>query len=554
MTQSAFFDGSGSNYLQAALPSEIQGSMPFWFALKLAPYCEVQRNDDILARHTGPYTAFAAQKTDATQFINLFLSLNQMFMKSQDGGGNTQLASTHCILNEPFFDSVTVEIVSATERRLYFNGVLEAGGTGQTSRSPVLNTGTPILQIGRTWWGHIADVLCGTGTLTSGDRTLHATVGADYSQMSGAAHWWKMDGDGTDSIGSATLSAVGTMVYDSVIPSNITVTRAGLIAQIFKAKGFPNATCTVTSGGSPPVTVTSNLLGVKHLDGTFDGMDTVDNPFPFRMWLYQASTAVSPPHLVTYNGGHENESDIPSFRGDVLIKALVGAGYDVLHMEMPYYDATHTHDTGGKTGIEAQQRLFDRFSATINPGEKFYGPMAIALNTIGSNYSHISGTGLSGGGNFHVTMAAMDPRYNHTIIPQHGTMAYRRDFAGQLFENFSTTIGTKVEDIYPLTAYPNRRFWIISGPNDPTTCAQFGGAGAYLSRTDYKAYAIDPIAALYPNVDVDFLEEPNTGGAGNGYSAHLNSDFLVTTLLSALSMPVIATHVGVCPAIFAGGV
>lgn len=533
----AFFDGSGSNYFQATLPAEMQGSPPFWYALQLSPECETQRNDDILARHTGPYTAFAAQKTDASEYVNLYLNLNQMFTKSQDSGGSTALQSTHCILNFPFFDSVIVQVASATERYLYFNGVLEAGGTGQTSRSPALSSGTPILQIGRQWWGNIANVLCGTGTLTSGDRTLHATRGADYSSMTGATHWWKLDGSGTDSIGSVTLTEIGAMAYNANIPAPVTTTKAGLIAQIFKAKGYPVGVCSVTSGGSPPVTVTVGLASVSHLDASYDGMDANDNPFPARMWLYQAATPVFPRHLVTYHGGHENESDIPGFRGDVLIKALVGAGYDVLQIEMPYYDATHTTAPDGSSGITAQQRCYDRLSSTVNPLEKFYAPAIMALNTIGANYAHISGTGLSGGGNFHVTLAAMEPRYNHTIMPQHGTMSYRRDIAGQLFENFSITIGTKIEDVYPLTAYPNRRFWIISGPNDPTTCAQFGSSGAYLDRVDYKAYALDPIKALYPKVDVDFLEEPSVGGAGDGYSAHLNSDFLVTTLIGALARP-----------------
>ena len=29
--------------------------------------------------------------------------------------------------------------------------------------------------------------------------------------------------------------------------------------------------------------------------------------------------------------------------------------------------------------------------------------------------------------------------------------------------------------------------------------------------------------------------QPNSGGAGNGYAAHLNSDYLITVLLDALS-------------------
>ncbi len=509
---SAYFDGTGNNYLEIACPSELM-SFPFAIAAHISLASDRTESDYSLS-----LCIWSAERTSSggTNGVGTFGDVKKKCPQAArvNNASSAIAISDEATMPYPYWDSVTFEFLSTTDCRVYVNGVLEKQNT--TSVTIDLSTGTPKLRIGRrgfntdAFHGNIANIVCCAGTLSAGDRTLHATFGADYRTMTGAAHWWPLVSNGNDVIGTAHMSAVGTMVYQSTVyPKTIALpTRADYIQQVFKSSSLPSGTVTVTSGGSPPITVTTNLSGVEHLDGSFTGTDTaVGSPYTFRHWHYIPTSKVSPRHLVLVGGGHGFASDIIAAGLDVVIQTLVANGYDVLLSFLPFFDPQDPLYTGG---YHDHNSFWARLSSTVNPLEKFHAPFIMSLNTIAGDYGKISITGLSGHGWLSPHQAALDTRINHAIVPVRGTIADRRYCGtGQDFEQWPEPNGWNAESIYYLAAASNRRLWLVHGPTDPAVGAKAkaGDHGAYLDATDYTSKFLAPISAAYPASDVRFYED-----------------------------------------------
>ena len=516
---SAHFDTS--SYYKVAAPADLK-TFPHWYAL------HVSTSSFLVYGETS--VLFACERTNADNGFVGWLLKKCPNIRTANGSSSSTGVSDRAAMSKPEGDSWTFEFISATDIRVYLNGVLQ--GSSSTNITPDLSAGSPELRFGyrasgatdQGYDGNLQHVVAGTGTLSGADRTLHMTPSADYSQMSGASHWWKFESNGNDFIGSANLTMVGTVTFQAgdLIAARALPTATTYCQQVFKQSSLPSGTCTVTSGGTPPMTPSSNYAGCKHLDGSYVGTDTTEgSPFTFRVWEYDPLVPLSPPRAFLVGGGHQ--SGVLA-RIDVLINALMAAGYYVFHGYMPGWgeadppDVSPSHDT-----------MDVRLSPTVNPLEKFLIQFVMTINTIQGTFTEIYMTGLSGSAWQTPHQMAVDPRIKKGVAIR-GSIAHRYYTAhGQDFEQWPEPNGWKAESIYYAAASPHRLLWFIHGVTDSSVAAKTkaNDTGSYLDATNYTADVLAPVSAAYPRSNVQFFED--VGGDND----HLVTDFAVAKVLLA---------------------
>lgn len=524
MVQTATFAGNTGQYLSVPLPSGM-GTFPYWVSFQSMAGNKMLRNGTNIDPSVpgAPFVPMKWIRTSGTGSVTLNLNYNTIQIVSADGSTVTDTAS-EALMHNPFWDTVIVEFISSTSRKITMGDVVT--WSFSASVTPDFSAGSPEFRIGGNWYGQIANVACGSGSLSAGDRTTLTTFGANYSGVTGITHWWTLDNSLADSVGSATLTNNGAVTFATGAPNTPSaLSKSQLRTQVFKAKGYPAGTCSVASNvGSPTgidTTGWTNLVRVDRYDGSYDGMDTtVDNPLLFGIHKYVTNIPVSPSHAVIVNGGHEASTEAVNFRTNILIKALIDAGYDVFLTWFYGYDPTYAV-SGSETS------MYYRLSSTVNPLEKMFAPTAILLNTISGQYSKISAAGLSGGPSYVGYAACMDSRINHAICGQHGLMAWRREGSNKTFIGYTEALAGIEENMYTLFAKQNRIFRDCHGRDDAIEGETYGiSQGGYRDSTAYTALYLTPAGNANPAAQVAFYLDQ-----GGGVTNHYYSDYFINTVL-----------------------
>jgi len=209
----ASFDGSGDGYLsQSALT--VTKTMPFWVGAWINSLGTV---DDVALQ-----CIWSSERTDTTEG-NLG-NISTLFPMARTTVANSVLVfgSPNHIHPAPYWVHVLWMFSGAALRSMAVNGAVEVTETFNEG-SPNLSSGTPLTRIGLRasgalpFLGSIADVTFGSGNISSPDLALLSTLGADYSTVTGIAHWYPLISDGKDVIGSAHFTETG-MVWGDDYP------------------------------------------------------------------------------------------------------------------------------------------------------------------------------------------------------------------------------------------------------------------------------------------------------------------------------------------------
>lgn len=536
----ATFDGTGGTYFTHAALNATK-TYPFWYGA----WVLLDPNYD----YSTLYGVMGSGGTAGSTYGFIYQSVPHA--QAYDGSATSTADSPQAVVASPYWEHLLFEYRSATDRRIYINGGLNGTQEAQSTTSRVidLSTGSPVTTIGKSpgllqpFLGGIRDVVFGTGTLSGADRTLLATLGENYANVSGGVttNWYPLTSSGVDSVGGTNMTAVGTVVYSSAVAINPRpATRSQVHLQVFKQTAYRSELPTVSTGQTSPVSTSgwTNLADVEFLDVSFTG---TAGAWATRIYHYRPTTPVIPGgHLVFQDGGHEFTTDWSSFGTSAVIQQMVAAGYGVAATMMPGFG---NQDTGYTGSTPDHNAYWSTLTASVNGLERFIGPNVIAMNHLQNRYVKRSIVGLSGGGWRAVHYGAVDDRINHAIISIRGTLPDRRligpsgDFEQRPYPN-----GYKVEEIYRLCAERNRRLVIAAHPTDTTGFAKFdtsgsgGGGGAYLDPVDLDLKFLAPLRAQYPRSDVKFYED-------QGVSAHsYTQDFIDNALMPALRTPLPALH------------
>lgn len=523
----ASFDGTGGTYFsRAAL--DVTKAYPFTVRRS-------QRADKRYAFGTV-YCAWDSERsTGNTNGTRGFLFNHHAYAQADDGTAFSSAIGEEAVIPDPYVEVIVEEFVSATERNVYVEGVLE--GTNATSRAIDLSTGTPLTRIGvrvagtQPFKGEIFDVVFLDGTLADLSAPELETLWAhndDYSSISIAENWFKLDGDGVDAIGTEDMTASGTVSYIARPSSPSQPTRTQAIYEVFKQNTLPSDSPTVVTGQTSPISSITNLADTEFINIAFTGecgaWDTRGYHF--------IPTAGAQDHLVIVDNGHALQSQWEDYGHNALVRQLVADGYGVLVMQMPGFSPEDPLYTGSSVLHDDQ---WAEYTSTENPLERFLGPRAIALNNLAARYSKVSLCGLSGGGWSSVHHGAIDPRVNHATICVRGSIADRRYIGDHDFEQRPKPNGWKVEEFYRLCADTNRRLFLIHHPTDTCCFGQTdnGGKGSYLDATGYDTKFLAPIRSEFPNADVQFCVD--TGDQEHSFTQEAIDDFIFPALEASLS-------------------
>ncbi len=507
---SASFDGTGSNYLSVAALACTK-TFPFWVSAWVRPDKRYAAATDYVIWQTSTGSAWHA--------CRIFSRLANAYTLASATSGIA--LSKSCILPYPYWTQILCKFLSSSDRRIEVNGVEE--GTDATPLTPGLGAATTYIGLG--FLGEIADVVFGAGTLSDPDRALLATPGGNYATVGGVTNWYPLQGNGTDTIGGANMSATGTVVYRAPRPSiRTTPYVTDLCQHVFKQPVLRTERPTISTfatDGRP------NLASGEYLDVAYTGSA---GAWTTRLFHYIPTSPIG--HVLILDGGHQGFSEWPSYRLTNVLAACLAAGINVVIPQMPGFSPedpvypTNDHDAD-----------WADFSDTLNPLEHYLAHVTIAMNNLAPRFPVRSIAGLSGGGWLAAHYAAYDPRLNHASVPTRGAIAGIRNRTESLthFENAPATNGWAEEEFYRMAAAPNRRLWVTQGPTDPDLGAQFGDTGAYLDITDYDALIFAPIRAAFPGADVQVFEDQGSPGV------HEFSDWWIdNVLLPALTTPLLS--------------
>jgi hypothetical protein len=528
----ATFDSSGGTYFTRAALNATK-TYPFWVSARV----RMNRQFDF----GTAYCIYTSERSDGTHGTTGVVQSCVPCAQADDGTSFSSAASQDAVIPDPYWDEVTFEYRSATDRRVYINAVLEA--TNTTSRIIDLSTGTPLTRIGlraaagQAFNGGLCHVKFGTGTLRDEDRNLLRTIGADYSAVaptSGAiTSWYPLLVDGVDVIGGLNMTASGTVAYATAAATDVvSPTRLQAIFEVHKQNTLLSALPTVTAGSTSPISTSgwANLKDVEFLDVSFTG--NVNGTWTTRIYHYLPVGSRN--HVVMLDGGHQVISDWSTYGLDVLIQQLVAQGYGVAVTQLPLEGPTDPGYSGSEQAHDAFWTLYD---STHNPLERWYGPNAIAMNNLAPRYNKRSIVGLSGGACRAAHYAALDPRINHACVPIRGIIADRRAIeTGYDFEQRPKSNGWKTEEFFGLAAEFRRRLWFVNHPTDTCCFGQFADSsgspgGSYIDARDYDTQFLARIRAKHPLADVRFIED-------QGVSAHSFTQWTTdNAILPALALP-----------------
>ena len=380
----ATFDGSGSTYLTRAALDACK-TYPFWVSAL------VQSVRD-RAYETAYCVWCCAKPTMADG------SAGEIYKSTPKGysivGSASSFAdSLEASLTAPYWDNIVWEFRSATDRRVWINGVQE--GISTTSRALDISTGSPTFRIGiessgsNPFSGGISNLIVGTGTLTAADRTLLATIGENYANVAPTAgavtSWYPLAANGTDIIGGFNMTDVGTVVYSSArVAHPKQPTRSAAIYEVHKSTALATNLPTVTPGSTSPISTSgwSNLADVAFLDISYSG--NVAGTWTTRVYHYSPTVPVIPGgHVVFVDGGHEVISEWSAHGLNRLIQTLVEAGYGVAVTQVPLHGPT---DPGYDGSAHLHDGFWSLYDSTHNPIERWLGPTSIALNYLVNLY------------------------------------------------------------------------------------------------------------------------------------------------------------------------
>jgi hypothetical protein len=507
-------DGTGASYLtRAVLPEIAAASFPFW----IGAWVRVGKDyaEDATA-YAKARCVWANERTDETHGFDGIVYKMQALAQSSAAGSFDSAASDSGVIPDPYWEHITWEYRSASDRRVVLNGVQD-GPTNATPLTPDLSTGSPVFRIGirsngnQAFTGLIADVTVGTGTLRDADRALLATPGANYATVAptggSIAHWYPLASNGNDSISGANMSNGGVPTYVATTPSiRATPTPADAIQYWFTQPSLRSETPAVLTGQVSPISAMTNLASCEYLNVSFSGACGV-----WTTRLYHLIPTSSLDHLVIVDGGHEFVARWNGSGTEMVIRALVAAGYAVLIYQMPACSPSDPlYD--GLTINDKHTSQWSALTGSANPMERFIGPLNIALNELAPRYTKRSIVGLSGGAWMAPHLAAVDPRINHAVVACRGTIAPRRRRGQGDFEQMPKATGWVQNDFYRLAAR-NARLWLVHHPSDTVVAAKFDTAsnGAYLDAASYRTSFITPISDEFAaGGDIQFIESLGT--------------------------------------------
>jgi len=217
-----------------------------------------------------------------------------------------------------------------------------------------------------------------------------------------------------------------------VSSAGVTSKRNALRTFVWGNAGFPTGTSVTTVGvcsasfcaANSPVKGLTNLNRVDALriTSTGGGQSVSTNAYHFV-------PTVKNNRLVIVHEGHACYLDDGPTSGNPdggiqrTIKALVAAGYSVLGMTMPHLTPPNAqlNDPGDCSGAHDQMFATALPAGTGNALKFFMNPVALAVNSLSTQYSDINMLGLSGGGWTTTVYAALDPRIKKSF-PVAGTV------------------------------------------------------------------------------------------------------------------------------------
>lgn len=499
-------DGSGSAYLtRAVLPATM--SYPFWVGI----WCRVVRDFAGAATDYNTVRAlWASERADESHGTSAAIWKTCAFMQATQASTTANAQSAQAVIPDPYWEHILCEFRSATDRRVYINGVQE--GSSATSLTPDLSTGSPVTRVGLRsngnfpFSGLLADMTVGTGTLNSADRTLLATPGASPTSITGGVltNWYPLLSNGNDSVGGANFSNGGTPTYDAESPSTRgTPTPADAIQYWFKRSTLRTETPTVLTGQTSPISAMTNLASCEFLDVSFTG-----SAGAWNTRVYHLIPTTSLDHVVLFYDGHGLSSGWSASGFESAARAMVAAGYAVAIVQMPGFSPVDPiYNT-----ISVHDGSWASFSSSVNPVEQHLAPLTIALNNLAPRYTKRSIVGFSGGAWAAAHYPAVDPRINHAAVANRGSIANRRRRGIADFEQNPKVTGWLQNDFYRLAAR-NCRLWLVHLPTDLAIVAQndTNHNGAYLDAAGYRTAFIAPITAEFVSGgDLQMIESLGT--------------------------------------------
>jgi hypothetical protein len=524
-------DGTGAGYLYRDPILPVTTSYPFWVSawVKVGPR----------PVYSAAYNIFSSERTAdfAANGTGHMLDIGVRVPRAVTANANTftKARGEEVVLTEPYWDHLLAEFRSASDRRIYLNG-LPAGSDSKDLGAPDFSAGKPQSRIGfrgcggQPFYGSIADVVVGSGILADADRAKLATMGCNCAAIPGAAHWYRLAGNGKDSIGSAPMAESGKVAWSPDGPAPVKKpSREDYIRQVFNQPALPDTMPKVTPGKSPLASNSANLKSVEHLDVSFE-----DGCGPWNTRLYHLIPEKNAKdHVVFWDDGHTTFDGYEGYGGNMVVKTLLDNGYAVVLSAPPSYNPVDPWFRKHGANWPTHERCWEIWKPGANPIARWLHPVVAAMNYVAPRYSKRSVAGLSGGGWQAPRFAAVDTRINHAVIPIRGTLASRRYLCELDFEQNVAPNGWATEELYRLAA-EKRRLWFVvhelenccTGKTDRGAA----GGGAYLDAKDYDRKFHDPIREAV-KTDLKFIEDQES-------PAHATTPWAVkNVILPALSTP-----------------
>jgi len=252
-----------------------------------------------------------------------------------------------------------------------------------------------------TFSGRPSELVSGTckgGTITF-DRTMSSQVySGSYSDQgmtgtftyAGGTYSWRA----TPAASAPAPTIDSTIALQSV--GDMPGRRAALIQNAFGSTTLPTAQSTITANVQNPFPAFTNISRVDQYVATMpNGQINTSN-------LYVAGPT-SLNRMVILDPGHQGTCDWtafpPTYRMEIVLQALLDAGFSVLAMNMPACGSSAAHD-----------QLFASYGDTAM--RYFIEPIVQALNYLDAHEAYLSYdmAGLSGGGWTTTIASALDPR------------------------------------------------------------------------------------------------------------------------------------------------